>query len=105
MAAAAAAPPEIVLATRNDHKLRELAEILDGIELIALPEAVELPPEDADSFTGNALIKARAAREATGLPSIGDDSGIAAADLVRITGARSRFRDARPARVRRGRDG
>ncbi len=81
MAAAAAAPPQIVLATRNDHKLRELAEILAGVELIRLPDEVELPPEDAGSFEGNALIKARAARAATGLPSLADDSGIAAAAL------------------------
>ncbi len=71
----------IVLATRNEHKLRELGEILDGIELVPLPASVELPPESADSFEGNALIKGRAAHEATGEPAIADDSGIAAAAL------------------------
>ena len=72
---------DFVVATRNSHKLRELAEILPGVELRALPPEVELPPEDGDSFTANALIKARSARAATGLASIADDSGIAAAAL------------------------
>ena len=60
------AVPRLVVATRNEHKLRELAEILSGYELVPLPRDVELPPEDADSFAGNALIKARAAHDATG---------------------------------------
>jgi XTP/dITP diphosphohydrolase len=74
-------PAQLVLATRNDHKLRELGEILSGVELIPLPPEVELPPEDADTFEGNALGKARAARDATGRPAIADDSGIAATAL------------------------
>jgi XTP/dITP diphosphohydrolase len=81
--------PRLVLASRNPHKLRELAEILEGFELLPLPDAVELPPEDAPGFRGNALIKARAAREATGLPSIGDDSGIEVAALGGRPGVRS----------------
>lgn len=71
----------LVLSTRNEHKLRELAEILAGHELVPLPEDVELPPEDGDTFEANALIKARAARAATGMPAIADDSGIAARAL------------------------
>jgi XTP/dITP diphosphohydrolase len=70
--------PRLVLATRNDHKLRELAEILDGVALAPLPPGVELPPETGDTFAENALIKARAAREATGAATIADDSGIVA---------------------------
>jgi XTP/dITP diphosphohydrolase len=70
-----------VVATRSAHKLRELTEILPGVELSALPPDVQLPPEDGDSFAANALIKARAAHAATGLASIADDSGIAAAAL------------------------
>jgi XTP/dITP diphosphohydrolase len=42
---------------------------------------VELPPETGDTFEANALIKARAARAATGAVTIADDSGIEAADL------------------------
>jgi XTP/dITP diphosphohydrolase len=71
----------VILATRNEHKLRELAEILPGVELQALPEGVEMPPEDGDSFAANALIKARAAHVATGEAAIADDSGIEAAAL------------------------
>ena len=80
---------KLVLATRNDHKLRELGEILSGVELIPLPPEVELPPEDADTFQGNALGKARAARDATGQAAIADDSGIAATALGGRPGGRS----------------
>jgi XTP/dITP diphosphohydrolase len=82
-------PRRLVVATRNDHKLRELGEILFGVELVSLPDEVELPPEDADTFEGNALIKARAARDATGEAAIADDSGIAAAALDGRPGVRS----------------
>jgi XTP/dITP diphosphohydrolase len=66
----------LILSTRNDHKVRELEEILPGIELRALPEEIELPPETGTTFEENALIKARAAREATGEIAIADDSGL-----------------------------
>jgi XTP/dITP diphosphohydrolase len=79
----------LVLATRNEHKLRELREILRGIELAPLPQTVELPSEDGETFAQNALIKARAAREATGLPAIADDSGIEAQALGGRPGVRS----------------
>ena len=79
----------LVVATRNEHKLAELSEILTGYELVPLPAEVELPPEDADDFAGNALIKARAAHEATGEAAIADDSGIAAAALDGAPGPRS----------------
>ena len=71
----------MILATRNEHKLRELAEILPGVELRPLPPKVEVPPEDGDSFAANALIKARAARAATGEAAVADDSGIEVAAL------------------------
>jgi XTP/dITP diphosphohydrolase len=77
----AAATRRIVLATRNEHKLRELSEILAGVELLPSPADVELPPEDADSFAGNALAKARAVHRATGEAALADDSGIEAAAL------------------------
>jgi XTP/dITP diphosphohydrolase len=79
----------VVVATRNEHKLRELSEILDGFELVPLPDDVELPPEDADTFAENAVDKARAARAATGMPAIADDSGIAARALDGGPGPRS----------------
>jgi XTP/dITP diphosphohydrolase len=81
--------PELVVATRNPHKLEELAEILPSRRLLPLPDEVELPPEDADTFAGNALGKARAAHAATGMEVIADDSGIAAAALDGRPGVRS----------------
>ena len=83
------ANPRLVLATRNEHKLRELAEILDGIEVAPLPDEITLPPETGETFAENALIKARAAHAATGEAAIGDDSGIAAAALGGRPGVRS----------------
>jgi XTP/dITP diphosphohydrolase len=71
----------LILATRNRHKLVEMAELLPSVTLRPLPPEVEPPPEDGDSFGANALIKARAARDATGDVVIADDSGIAAEDL------------------------
>jgi XTP/dITP diphosphohydrolase len=71
----------LVLATGNRHKLAEMEELLPSVDLRPLPAGFEMPPEDGDSFAANALIKARAAREATGEVVISDDSGIAAEDL------------------------
>jgi XTP/dITP diphosphohydrolase len=71
----------VILSTRNEHKVREMAELLPGVDLRPLPDEVELPPETGDSFEANALIKARAAHAATGEVAIADDSGIEAADL------------------------
>ncbi len=79
----------LVVATRNEHKLQELAEILAGIELVELPAEVELPPETGQTFGENALIKARAALEATGEPAVADDSGISAPALGGRPGVRS----------------
>jgi XTP/dITP diphosphohydrolase len=71
----------LVLATRNDHKLRELSELMRPYELDPLPEDVRLPPETGTTFADNALAKARAAASVTCRPSIADDSGIEAAAL------------------------
>jgi XTP/dITP diphosphohydrolase len=79
----------LVLATRNAHKLREFRTLLTGHDIVALPDNVDLPPETADTFAGNALGKARAAFAATGLPAIADDSGIAAESLGGAPGVRS----------------
>jgi XTP/dITP diphosphohydrolase len=79
----------LLLASRNEHKLRELREALPGLELDPLPAEVELPPEEGDTFAENALGKARAAHAATGRPSIADDSGIEAYGLGGRPGVRS----------------
>ena len=80
---------KLVLATRNPHKVRELASLLAPHELEPLPEDVALPPEDGETFAANALGKARAAAEATGRPAVADDSGIAADALGGAPGVRS----------------
>jgi XTP/dITP diphosphohydrolase len=78
-----------VVATRNQHKLRELGEILGSLELVPLPDGVELPPEEGETFADNALAKARAAHAETGLAAIADDSGIEALALGGRPGVRS----------------
>ena len=79
----------LVLASRNDHKLRELGPLLAPHELVPMPAAVELPPETGATFAENALGKARAAAAATGSPAVADDSGIEAAALGGRPGIRS----------------
>jgi XTP/dITP diphosphohydrolase len=81
--------PALLVATRNEHKLRELREALPGVELDPLPPEIELPPEEWESFAENALGKARAARAATGRAAIADDSGIEAYGLGGRPGVRS----------------
>ena len=81
----------LLLATRNEHKRREFERLLgdDRWRLDALPDDVELPPEDGETFAENALGKARAAAAATGRVAIADDSGIEAAALGGAPGVRS----------------
>ncbi len=71
---------QIVLATKNEGKIRELAEPLQklGMELLGLnafPEIGDIV-EDGASFAENAFIKAKAVAEQTGLAAISDDSGL-----------------------------
>jgi XTP/dITP diphosphohydrolase len=81
MAAGRGERARVIVATRNEHKLREFAELLPELSLEPLPAEVELPPEEGLSFAANALVKARAAQMGTGVASIADDSGIEAAAL------------------------
>lgn len=71
----------MIFATGNRHKLRELRELLPGADLDPLPEGVQLPPEDGNSFAEIALVKARTANAATGEAAVADDSGIEATGL------------------------
>jgi len=82
---------ELVLATRNRHKVREFERLLAGagISLEPLAEGIELPPETGSTFAENALPKARAAARATGRATIADDSGIEAQALAGAPGVRS----------------
>lgn len=72
----------IVLATRNQHKVVEMQRLLvesdvvfDVVGLDQYPLMPEVP-ETADSFEGNALLKARAVAEHTGCLAMADDSGL-----------------------------
>ncbi|MEU8802809.1 RdgB/HAM1 family non-canonical purine NTP pyrophosphatase [Spirillospora sp. NPDC048819] len=68
----------IVLATHNPGKIAELHRILGGLEvtgLDAFPGAPDVPETEL-TFEGNALLKARAIAEFTGLPAVSDDSGL-----------------------------
>ena len=68
-----------VLASNNAGKLREFSELFDSMGLAVVPQR-DYGVLDADetglSFIENALIKARHASDATGLPAIADDSGL-----------------------------
>ena len=79
----------LLLATRNAHKVREFGRLLPGLELDPLPEDVVTPPESGTTYAENALIKARAAAEATGRAAIADDSGVEAEALGGRPGVRS----------------
>jgi len=73
---------QVFLASRNKKKLVEMRRILEpfvpDLEVIGLDDIEEYdePAETEATFEGNALIKARAAVSATGLPSLADDSGL-----------------------------
>jgi XTP/dITP diphosphohydrolase len=86
---------KVVVATRNRHKVREIAVLLAeaGLDLEAVTiddvaPAAELV-ENEDTFEGNALAKARQAAVACGLPAIADDSGIEVDALALAPGVRS----------------
>lgn len=72
---------KLVLATHNQGKVAELRAILEphGFDLEAYSGPT--PVEDGVSFVENALIKARAAHQFSGLPAVADDSGLAVAIL------------------------
>jgi len=71
---------ELVLATRNPHKLEEAGAILSGADIVVrgLGEFGDIPEvvEDRDTFDGNAAKKAEEVSRATGLPALADDSGL-----------------------------
>lgn len=88
----------LLLATGNAKKLQELRRILAAEPRLAEVDVVGLhdvdaypePPETALTFEGNALLKARAAVAATGLPSLADDSGICVDALHGMPGVLSK---------------
>jgi XTP/dITP diphosphohydrolase len=86
--------PRLLVATRSEHKLRELRELLElrNGELITLDDAgVDGEPvEDGATFEDNAAIKARFGLAAAGLPTLADDSGIEVDALGGGPGVRTR---------------
>jgi XTP/dITP diphosphohydrolase len=86
---------KVVLATRNAHKVREIAALMAemglGFDLVGVDEVapgVELR-EDEETFEGNALAKARQAAGVSGLAAMADDSGIEVDALGGAPGVRS----------------
>ncbi len=69
---------QLLIATENEHKKIEFGRILEGFPLTSLKEHPLSVPiiEDADTFEGNAAIKANLAFKETGILSLGDDSGL-----------------------------
>ena len=72
--------PKLLLATGNPGKARELAELLKGVPFEMVPlRDLNLPTEidePADTFEGNAIIKAKAYARMSGLLTLADDSGL-----------------------------
>jgi XTP/dITP diphosphohydrolase len=83
----------VVLASRNRHKVVEIAALLAdlGLELVGIDDVAPgtALAEDEPTFEGNALAKARQAAEATGLPALADDSGLEVDALGGDPGVRS----------------
>jgi XTP/dITP diphosphohydrolase len=79
---------KILLATRNQKKLTELARILDDFTVVSLSDvpSYEEVPESGLTFAANAFIKAREGVAHTGLPTVADDSGLAVDALSGMPG-------------------
>ena len=96
---------QILLATSNVHKLEEMQEILGsiGVVVVGLNETerkIEEPVEDADTFAGNARLKALGYAKATGKRCMADDSGL----VVDVLGGEPGIYSARYAGVGETRD-
>jgi XTP/dITP diphosphohydrolase len=91
MAMTLAPGAKLVVATHNPGKARELAEILENrFQLVTAGELGLAEPEETEaSFAGNALLKARQAADAAGLPALADDSGLSVAALEGAPGVHS----------------
>lgn len=84
---------QLVVATRNAGKLKEIRRLLEaqGVTVLGLdrfPEAPEVE-EDGETFAANALKKAQTIAQATGLPCLADDSGLVVAALQGRPGVHS----------------
>ena len=80
----------LVLASANPKKVNEIRWVLgDVVELVPRPEEIPDVVEDAETFVGNARLKAVAIAEATGEPALADDSGLVVDALGGEPGVRS----------------
>ena len=79
----------LVLATANPDKAREIEDLLDGFEVVARPASVPDVEETGATLVENALLKARAVRDATGEPAVADDTGLEVDALDGAPGVRS----------------
>jgi XTP/dITP diphosphohydrolase len=82
----------LVIASHNEGKVRELAELFApfGVDCISAKSLnIAEPEEDAATFSDNAKVKARAAAQASGLKAIADDSGLEIAALGGAPGLHS----------------
>ncbi|HIJ44157.1 MAG: RdgB/HAM1 family non-canonical purine NTP pyrophosphatase [Rhodospirillales bacterium] len=83
---------KLVIASHNQGKVREIAELLAPFRAEALSAAelaLPAPAENGKTFLANAEIKAKAAAEASGLPALADDSGLMVAALGGAPGVHS----------------
>jgi XTP/dITP diphosphohydrolase len=87
-------PTRIVLATANEDKAREIVDIVAeacGRTVVLLPRPAEVPDveETGETLEENALLKAEALAQATGLPALADDTGLEVDALGGAPGVRS----------------
>ena len=96
-------PDRLVLATHNPGKVLEIADLLAPLGMTVMSAAalgLAEPEETEPSFVGNALLKARAAAQAAGMPALADDSGLEVSALNGAPGIYS-ARWAGPSRLSR----
>ncbi|MBA2275139.1 MAG: non-canonical purine NTP pyrophosphatase, partial [Chloroflexi bacterium] len=91
---AAPAPRRLVVATRSQHKLEELRALLQlpGLQLLSLDDigVEDEAIEDASTFRGNAILKARFYGDLSDLPTLADDSGLEVDALGGLPGVRTK---------------
>ena len=81
----------LVAATHNPGKAREIAALMDGrFDIVTAASLGLVEPEETEAtFMGNAVLKARAAADASGMIAIADDSGLSVAGLDGVPGVLS----------------
>jgi len=85
---------QLVLASNNPGKLREIAALLAPLAIEVIPQSrlgIAEADEPHQSFLANALAKARHASRASGLPALGDDSGLCVDALGGAPGVHSAY--------------